>query len=258
MSLSKKLKCVTVERTLNAHGVTCEVLELDFDTANSELAISARIQECFASSEHIRAMALELSLAEIDVLKTKLLPTDPKIVSGDFGEILFQFLFEKIESLDFFHYRWRHKYTRNESIRGSDLIGCSFENKDHSPSSNDNLYIIEVKCGWTSQNKKIVEKAYKGIDSDINGRIGTSLFAILRRKLDLDKNADTSDIKRFMDSQNKPFQTVPVIAIGKSKAVWDDDFFNSKQPTKTIPKRAMVVLFDEPWDKVKNLIMGTE
>jgi len=113
--------------------------------------------------------------------------------SGDFGEM---FTWGDIQQHHpqprFPLYRWRNRPSRNATVMGIDLLGYALQ--ADSPSANDMLVLCEVKTRSKQKDKKVVEKAYKGVLKDYATRLVNQLM--FQSKLLLQGWTEPTDISR--------------------------------------------------------------
>lgn len=229
-------------------------LILDIDEFIREFNLDSGIEHYFVDQNTLKELAKDFGKTEDEVLNEHIFPTNGSIISGDFGELLFQLIYSKTHNVDFFHYRWRSKQSANQSVPGSDLLGGTFIDDVSSPNHGDTLYVIEVKSGWVNENENILQKGYDSLEKDQNGRVGKSLFAIARRMKDLDSNCDTSKVARFMNLNKYPvFEKKMIIAAGVKEENWDDAHIDNLIMKEFKPDDIVVLVMKSPWDKIQGL-----
>ena len=229
-------------------------LIVDIDQFISEFDLKTQMQHYFIDQTTLSQLATDFEKTEADILNEQIYPTNGSIISGDFGELLFQLIYSKTHNIDFFHYRWKSKSSPNQSVPGSDLLGGTFVEDVTKPNLGDTLHVIEVKAGWVSMNEEILQKGYKSLKKDKNGRVGKSLFSIVRRMKDLDPNCDISKIARFMDLNKYPsYEKKMIIAAGVKEENWDDSHISKLVMDDFKPDEIVVLAMKSPWDKIKGL-----
>lgn len=131
----------------------------------------------------------------------------PSIRAGDFGEILVADFLEYL--LDYWVPRTRYgnKTIRNESTKGSDIIGFHIV-EDGRASSKDRLAIFEAKTQFSGNKPKTrLQDAVDSSAKDI-ARKAESLNAIKQRLHDLHRLGDAEKIERFQNEVDYPYQEV--------------------------------------------------
>ena len=113
----------------------------------------------------------------------------PSIRAGDFGEILVSDFLEWILGFWVPRVRWSSKTIRNESPKGSDVIGFKFHNKKTDESSKDDaLFVCESKTKFSNSRNNCFQEAIKDSAKD-HIRIDESLNFI-KQKLFYNKSID--------------------------------------------------------------------
>jgi hypothetical protein len=127
----------------------------------------------------------------------------PSIRSGDFGEIL---VADYVEfALDYWlpRTRYDHKAVRNESTKGSDIIGFKVVTPG-SNDPNDALAIFEAKAQLTGTTPNSRLQAAVDHSAKDELRKAESLNAIKQRFLDIGKTAEVQAIERFQNPEDHP------------------------------------------------------
>lgn len=231
-----------------------KILIVDVEKFISEFNLKKNMKDYFIDQNTLTALANDFQKSEVDVLNEHIFPTNGSIISGDFGELLFQLVYSKTHNIDFFHYRWRSKFSANKSVPGSDLLGGKFVKDINSPDKDDTLFVIEVKAAWVSPNDKILQKGYESLQKDQNGRFGKSLFAIAKRMKDKDPMCDISKVSRFMDLNRYPtYEKKMIVAAGVKEENWDARHIDNLKVGQFIPDDIVVLAMKDPWDKIKGL-----
>lgn len=134
-------------------------------------------------------------------------PPGPSIRAGDFGEVLVADFLEYLLGYWVPRTRYGDKTIRNESTKGSDIIGFHIV-KDGKVSSKDSLAIFEAKAQFSGKKPKPrLQDAVNGSATDIT-RKAESLNAIKqklhgRRELD-----DAEKIERFQNEVDHPYKEI--------------------------------------------------
>lgn len=146
------------------------------------------------------------------------IPDDPKLMSGEFGEILSQQLLIELYENNGFELegmkKTLHKEAKNVANHGTDIV--LFYREDNSESEEDILISGEVKSKATPKNESSILKAIKGVEQDNINRLAETLIWI-RRKYKEERNIEgINNVKRFIDpvktkSYKKHFKAIAVI-----------------------------------------------
>lgn len=130
----------------------------------------------------------------------------PSTRAGDFGEILVADYIEFIESYYVPRTKFSNKINPNTSPQGSDVIGMKM---GKNPSSNDELYIIEVKTRATEccEENNRLQNAIDDSSKDYE-RLGFSLSALKVRLIELGREEESLKVERFQNCSDNPFKII--------------------------------------------------
>lgn len=158
----------------------------------------------------------------------------PGIRAGDFGEILVADYLQYI--LDFWvpRFRWASKVVRDESAKGSDVIGFKFHQGAESPSKEDVLFIFEVKTKFSNSTENRLQDAINDSAKD-HLRIGESLNFVKQKYFDKGNTNEVQYIGRFQNPTDIPYKQTFGAA-----ALISDECYNAAELSKAdcckIPK----------------------
>lgn len=130
----------------------------------------------------------------------------PATRSGDFAEILIADLLEGQLGYWVPRVRYLDKMVRNESPKGTDVLGFRFANGGPSePSRKDVLIAFESKAQL--RGTKMQDKLQDAVNDSVKDkfRIGESLNAIKRRLIDQDKDDEAERVERFQEGLAVPY-----------------------------------------------------
>jgi hypothetical protein len=221
-------------RLETAEGKDIEVWELRHKTNNpllSEWAAHFRNQYC--SDTQIDILREGTGMSRTEYLTNIKFPDKstapgPSIRSGDFGEILIADYLEFICNYWIPRSRYDDRTIRNESDKGSDIIGFKIMNSEEF-SQNDEMMIFEVKAIFSDTIENRLQDAVNDSNKD-EVRKGESLNAIKQRYLDKDKMENVKKIARFQNILDNPFIEKSGAAAVLEKSVFDKTKF---EDTKT-------------------------
>ena len=192
-----------------ADGKLVRVFELKH--SNDEQVLSAwakHFREQYCEDGQIDALRKGMNLSRADYLRKIKFPDPteppgPSIRAGDFGEIL---VADYVEfALDYWlpRTRYDHKARRNESTKGTDIIGFKIITPGRDD-LNDALALFEVKAQFTggAPNGRL-QAAVDGSAKD-EIRKAESLNAIKQRLLDEGHSAGVEVVERFQDPEDRP------------------------------------------------------
>lgn len=162
------------------------------------------------------------------------LPPGPSIRAGDFAEALLSDYLEFIETYWVPRNRLQHKASRNESVKGSDVIAIKMINPKSSD-PNDVLAVFESKARLSKKSKKTLQDAIDHSGKDYL-RIAHTLNATKRRYLQTGQNRSAKAIQRFQNFEDNPFTEIyGAVSFCTSDSIDDSRFFNvddTKHPKK--------------------------
>ena len=192
-----------------AEGKSVRVLELrhqDDDRVLSAWAKHFRNQYC--SDDQIDALRGGTRLSRSEYLRERKFPDQtqapgPSIRSGDFGEILIADYLEFVLEYWLPRFRYDHKAVRNESTKGTDIIGFRLVTPGRDDLQ-DTLAIFEAKAKLTGPNADgQLQTAVDGSAKD-ELRKAESLNAIKQRLIDCDQAAEVQVVERFQNPEDRP------------------------------------------------------
>ncbi len=182
--------------------------------------------ECYIDPMLLVATSEANNRSPEDVFENEILPDAPHLKSGDFGEILCRStLQEWRECPQFPLYRWRNRSTKNDTVRGADLIG--YVKVTDTPNTNDLLVLCEVKTRSATTANTVVKDAYDGVAKDYVSRLASSLLFYqvhLRREGKLD---EAQIYARFSNPHGQPYRRKLIAFIVHDEANWDNNFLNA-------------------------------
>jgi len=192
-----------------ADGKPVRILELKHtndDTVLSAWAKHFRSQYC--DDSQIDALRTGMNLSRAEYLRKIKFPDrteapGPSIRAGDFGEVL---VADYVEfALDYWlpRTRYDHKTVRNESTKGSDIIGFKIVDPDRDD-PNDALALFEAKAQFTGSKPNGRLQAAVEDSAKDELRKAESLNAIKQRLLDQGRSAEVLVVERFQDPEDRP------------------------------------------------------
>lgn len=225
-----------IDEIKSADSSNIQVYELDIDYSDAaaleEWAKHFREHYCLDSK--IDRLRRGTGKSRAEYLLDTVFPDDsddfgPATRSGDFAEILIADLLES--KLDFWVPRVRYddKMVRNESPKGTDVIGFKFARGGPSrPSNRDVVVSFETKAQLSGKTPKCkLQEAV--VDSSKDAlRLAESLNAAKRRLLYRDDESGADRVERFQDGL-----TVPYTRKYGAAAVFCSSIYNSLHISKT-------------------------
>ncbi|MEO2060746.1 MAG: Hachiman antiphage defense system protein HamA [Mesonia sp.] len=204
------------------------LLEYNYDlndkTVLSKWAKHFRNHYCFDSE--IDFLRNGTGLSRKDFLVQLKFPTEARgfgsgIRSGDFSEILVADYLEYILGYWVPRTRYGNKTIRDESTKGTDLIG--FKLYDENKTTKDVLKMFEVKAQYSGNKAK--PRLQDAIDDSIKDdlRKAESLNAIKQRLFDKGKTEEALKVARFQNQVDMPYTSEFGVAALYSNDIYDED-----------------------------------
>lgn len=219
-----------------ADGTEVVVYNLKVDSSDTETlshwAKHFRQHYCLDSQIDLLRGGTGMSRAEYlthSVFPDSIKGFGPRIRSGDFAEILIADLFEVHRGYWIPRTRYATKTVRNESSKGTDVLGFKSANTSNStPCDDDVLIAIECKAAL-SRNSQSTNTLQNAINDSMKDafRIGESLNAIKRRLNDLQ---DSEGVKRVQRYQNKI--DTPYVRQSGAAAIFCSKIYNEDKLSK--------------------------
>lgn len=163
----------------------------------------------------------------------------PSIRAGDFGEILVADFLEWL--LDYWvpRIRWSSKVVRDESPKGSDVIGFHFENADCSSEPNDVMFVFEAKTKFSGSRGNKLQTAINDSAKD-HIRIDESLNFIKQKFIDKSNHEEANKIERFQNPVDDPYVEKYGAAAIISEEFYDEDELVTSD-CNSIPQSSTVI-----------------
>lgn len=160
----------------------------------------------------------------------------PGIRAGDFGEILVADYLQWLLGYWVPRVRWASKVVRDESPKGSDVIGFRFHKKSGEASTKDVLFVFESKTKFSASKINRLQDAIDDSAKD-HIRIDESLNFIKQKLFERREIAEARWVERFQSPVDMPYQE----AYGAA-AIISDECFDAVELTsadcRNIPKSA--------------------
>jgi len=199
----------TGQRLATSDGKTIEVWELRHIADDTVLSAWAKhFRNHYCSDEDIDA--LRAARTKKDYLEQIKFPSrtsslGPSVRAGDFGEILVADYLQWILGYSVPRVRWNAKIVRDESSKGSDVIGFRFSNPPGT-SPNDVLAVFESKTRFSSGSA--ANRLQDAINDSAKDhiRIDESLNYIKQRFFDKGQVDEAKKIERFQNPVDLPYR----------------------------------------------------
>ena len=211
----------------------------DIDPITSDM--SDVLTECYIDAQKLEQLAEmnELSLSE---QLAEILPDTNKMKSGDFGEIFSRQFLQEHEGGTFPVYRWRNRSSRNDTVRGTDLIG--YLNVGDEPHKDDCLILCEAKSRTRSVKKKVVLDAFNGVKKDYASRMANSIVFCQARLLADGDEESAKKLARFRNPHKNPYKKKLVASVVHRTSSWRDEFIDELPPEHGLSADLKVIIFN--------------
>jgi hypothetical protein len=217
----------TGERLKSADGIEIEVWELQYSDDPAVLSAWARhFREHYCDDDMLKKLVPGTGETNAQYLINKKFPDEnnapgPSIRSGDFAEILVADYIEyKLGYWCPRQLRYDHKWNRNESTKGCDVLGFQFVNDD-GVDPNDELFVFESKAAM-SGNKPVNRLQDAVSDSGKDAlREATTLNALKQRFYERGDDTSALKVQRFQDMADRPFKRISGAAAILNSSLYD-------------------------------------
>lgn len=199
----------TGERITTNDGKTIEVWEFQYKEDRSILSAWAKhFRNHYCLDHEIDELRDGTGLNRVDYLSNIVFPDKsqapgPSIRAGDFAEILIADYLEFILKYWVPRFRYDNKSIRNESSKGTDILGFKFISKKES--IEDILITFEVKAKLTGTEENKLQTAIEDSIKDCYTRKALSLNALKRRYIREGNHEEAKKIERFQNIADHPY-----------------------------------------------------
>lgn len=147
----------------------------------------------------------------------------PGIRAGDFGEILVADYLQWVLGYWVPRVRWSSKVVRDESPRGSDVIGFRFHDEASEASNKDVLFVFESKTKFSDSGTNRLQDAINDSAKD-HIRIDESLNFIKQKLFEKREIEQAQKIERFQSPVDMPYKETYGAA-----AIISDEYFDADE-----------------------------
>ncbi|MBT2119567.1 DUF1837 domain-containing protein [Dyella sp. LX-66] len=224
----KHLECLTKSKISlqTADGRLIEVWELDVPLSAELLSPwASRFRQQYCPDHEIDQLREGTGLSRADYLTQLVFPDKsnapgPAIRSGDFAELLVSDYVEFVLGYQVPRGKYADKASRNESVKGVDILGFKMVNPPH-VSLNDTLLAFEVKAKasgapYSGQLQSAIDDS-----SEDYLRRAITLNATKRRLLRAGEGQEALVVQRFQNQADHPY-----IYRSGAAALLSDDAYN--------------------------------
>lgn len=210
-----------------ATGERCQVWELEVpkdDACLSEWA--SRFRQCYCPDSQLDLLREGTGKTRAEYLLELVFPDQskapgPGVRSGDFAELLVADFVEFLLGYWVPRDKYAEKGSRNESVKGVDIVGFKWRNEDqHHPA--DEMLTFEVKAQLRGE--KYDERLQVAVDDSAKDylRAGETLAAMKRGFLIKGDQSAIKVVQRFQNAADRPY-----LLLSGAAAVLSDDAFDS-------------------------------
>jgi hypothetical protein len=181
----------------------------------------------------------------------------PSIRAGDFAEILIADLLQYEFGYLVPRTRYASKSVRNESVKGSDIIGMKFANPDESPCSEDELLTCEAKAQFSGDAPKA--RLQDAADDSIKDqyRKAETLNATKQRLILEGRSEEVARVQRFQNPIDNPYCDTFGAAALFSSSVFDPETIAKTDCAEHPSDRLrLIVLHAEDFMQIVNRVYG--
>ena len=164
------------DRINTANHILYRLKEGEWGNLIGKLHVDFR--KCYITDKALDELSKERGITKSDFLLKYIIPDEPVIKSGDFGEMLcYHVLIENFEDkglLLFAPKKWRWKDNRNVAAPGADAIFFHVSNPKK-PTKKDILVTVESKMKAVKSKKHRIQDAIEGATKDKKTRMAKTL-----------------------------------------------------------------------------------
>jgi len=166
----------------------------------------------------------------------------PSIRSGDFAEILISDLLEHHYTCWVPRTRYKAKAIRNESTKGTDVIGIQLFKSDGTASPKDSLITFEVKAqlSGSKPNPRLQDAVNDSMKDE--KRKAETLNAIKQRLAEENRMYDVLKIQRFQDALKNPYIEKTGAAALFCNSIYNADDISKTTSCSTHPNANQLIL----------------
>lgn len=176
-------------------------------------------RQCYISDEALEHLSKEIGITKCDFLEKYILPDEPTIKSGDFGELLcYHAVLENFESKGFLLFgpkKWRWRDSRNVAAPGSDAMLFHIANSKKA-TKKDILVTVESKMKSIKSNEHRIQDAVDGAMKDKKTRMAKTLAWLEEKYAKEGDENNRKLVERFKDpatygDYQKLFKAIAVV-----------------------------------------------
>lgn len=219
----------------SADGKPIRVLELSIDSSDDEAlsAWAAHFRRHYCLDAQIDRLRRGTGLTRAEYLTQLVFPDKtsafgPATRSGDFAEILVSDLVQFKLGYVVPRTRYGNKKVRNESSKGTDVVGLRILSGDPTKfSKNDSVLTFETKAQLRAKSKS--NRLQDAVDDCIRDeyRLAESLNAMKQRLLDLQDEGQADMVERFQEPLARPFKVSTGAAAIVCTSLFDEALLES-------------------------------
>ena len=233
----------TGERLTTADGLGIEVWEFthcDNNEILSSWASHFRNHYCLDSEiDLLRGKKDKSDYLEDIKFPSKNTKLGPGIRAGDFGEILIADYLEWVLGHWVPRVRWGSKMIRDESPKGTDVLGFRFHNKDRKASKRDVLFVFESKTKFSKSGGNRLQIAINDSAKD-HLRIDESLNYIKQKFIDKRELDKAKDIERYQSPVDLAYKENYGAAAVVSNDYYDTDQLEESDCTQILKSKKII------------------
>ncbi len=209
---------------VNVEGHPIVVWDLTEPTPSQLREWAKSFRQNYCVDDELDDLMEGTGLSRADYLNSLVFPDaalkpGPSIRAGDFAELLIS---DHVETLGYWVPRGKYaeKASRNESVKGVDVLGFKMEGGE--PAPGDILLAFEIKAELTG--KKYKNKLQVAINDSSKDclRRGTSLNALKRRLIDKKRMDEAKRVSRFQNPKDNPYEYLSGAALVASSHLYDE------------------------------------
>ncbi len=185
------------EESISLHGVDTACYRLDYEVDEAALDEWAlHLRRHYVRDDELAAESHGIGRTPSEYLKEFIIPTEKRMRTSDFAEILVSDMLQFVEGYESPRYKHHGRTASNASERGVDVIAYpAFDPEE--PKASDELILVEVKSGAASSLREVLNRVGADCGKD-EARRAMTLNYIRQRSLRSKDDRTSSEMARFL------------------------------------------------------------
>ena len=200
------IKWMVKEQDISLQGVDTVCYRLDYELNESALDEWAiHLRRHYIRDDELAVESGGIGRSPSEYLKEFIIPTEKRMRTADFAEILVSDMLQFMEGFESPRYKHHGRSASNASERGVDVIAYpAFDPKN--PSANDELILVEVKSGAGSTLREVLKRVGADCGKD-EARLAMTLNYIRQRSMRAKDERTANEMSRFLSKGDHTYKS---------------------------------------------------